>query len=209
MSPRLADTISLPAPGTRSVPFVAARTQRRAPVLDGSLAYKGLDTLLDRLRGVESSRATRRVVFAGAAPGESVHLLVEGLATRAASRGVKALALTLKQSSGKAVLSAATASEALILDLGADATSKLDGWLERIAPDASLALIETPSPGDASLFARAGDGLVIVMHAGRTDRKALQAAAESARATGCQTLGIVVQGSLDPLPEWLSRVFSS
>jgi hypothetical protein len=178
-------------------------------VLDGSLAYAGLDTLLDRLRAVQSSRATRRVVLTSAGPGESVRLLVEGLITRAASRGVKALALTLDQSGGKAVLTATMASEPLILDPSADATSRLDAWLERIAPDANLALIEAPASGDAGLLARAGDGLVIVMHAGRTDRKALQAAAESARATGCRILGIVVQGSIDRLPAWLVRVFSS
>jgi Mrp family chromosome partitioning ATPase len=84
----------------------------------------------------------------------------------------------------------------------------MDGWLAQHR-GADLMLIEAPPllhSIDGALVARACDGLILVAERGVTERRALQEAANRARAAGCTLLGVIVTSVQRPMPSWLERL---
>jgi Mrp family chromosome partitioning ATPase len=91
-------------------------------------------------------------------------------------------------------------------------TDQLHAWVGRAAPGVDLVVLIGPPLAasiDAALLASACDGLVIVAESEKTERAALQTAAERARATGCRTLGVVMHGTKEQLPGWMRRLMGT
>jgi Mrp family chromosome partitioning ATPase len=196
------------------VPFVPVRMEEEISfVADETSRSPGLDSLLDRLRGLLPARQPRRVVFSAASGEEAVTVFLQNLAARAVARGMTAVHLSVKQADGRTVLTAPNG-EARSLSISPDAEEmpELAPLLGASAAELPLVIIEAPplgSSGDAALIARACEGLVIVAQPGRTDRAALRAAAERARESGCRTLGIVMNDAPERIPAWLRRLIST
>jgi hypothetical protein len=82
-------------------------------------------------------------------------------------------------------------------------------WLEDAISGHDLLIVEAPplsASVDAALLGRACSGLVLVAEALATARQDLGQAAETARLADCPLLGLVLTGSRDWLPGWLSRI---
>jgi Mrp family chromosome partitioning ATPase len=183
-------------------------------------AVGGVAALFENLRVLATRRATRTVVFAGASVGTGVDLVATALASHAARSGSRVFVAELAGRGGRSLLAPfATASNpdanvpglAVDLDAGLSA-DQLHAWIGRAAPSVDLVVLIGPplaSSIDAALLAGACDGLVIVAESEKTERVALQTAAERARATGCRTLGVVMHGTKDQLPRWMRRLMGT
>ena len=192
-----------------------AQTLRAYPPATASEA--AYVTLYDNIRATANGRPTHSLVFAGAAPGAPVQMVVQGLAARVRRLNQRVLVAELTVENGRPLLRTRTdATDApvrgpdlLSVDLRSHAgTEDVRAWLEANS-EADLVLIEAdPLAGslDAAMLACGCDGLVIVAVAGVTARKELQLAAERARAVDCRPLGLVVRAGTDRIPTWLRRI---
>lgn len=198
--PPVTETVTEAVPATASAPISS----------EAELAFA---RLFDNLRALTKGQALRSVVFAGAAPGDSAHTVVSGLAKHVERLGLTVQRVELTEVATRALLRrhrepAANGGTGLPLvvsgrNLPADGAH---------SPGADLLLIEARPLSesiDGALVARAGNGLVIVAAPGTTARAALRVAAERARTAGCRTLGLVTYGSQDRMPKWLRRIFAS
>ena len=171
--------------------------------------------LYDNLRGLAKGGMMRSIVFAGASARESVRTVTTGLAAHAERLGLSVAIGELGTWHARPILRlcpehAATLgadNDPLPFDLhGQTEFPEVTEWLERVARDAALILIEGPPLAesiDSGLLARACDGLVIVVETLTTARQALQIAADRARVSGCRTLGVVTYGTNDRMPAWI------
>lgn len=217
-------SVAPPAPSAAPVPTslapAPAAEPPQTPVVDTRRArafarrtHPGVATLLDAIRLISNGRPTRIVVFCGASNAEAVTTLADDLVTHANGSGMPAFLATLtRTANGPALVPAhgSTMDAVLPIDLnGTPSADALAGWSEKVGPDADLVVITGPPLAtsiDAALLACATDGLVIVAESEVTERAALQVAAERARIAGCKTLGVVMHGSKNRLPGWLSRL---
>jgi hypothetical protein len=170
---------------------------------------------LDKIRTLAGEHPTRTVVFCGASTAEAVANLADALATHATRTGLNAFVGTLVRTTTGTFITAApggATSEAQQLSVDLDGGAPIMGlrhWVEQIAPTTDLAVITGPPLAtslDAALLACACDGLVIVAESEKTERAALQIAAERARIAGCHTLGVVMHGAKDRVPGWIRRL---
>jgi hypothetical protein len=174
---------------------------------------RGIATLFDNIRALASGRATRVLVFAGAAATDSVCAVTEGLARHAQRHGMSVFIAELTRiGSGPTLVSRMPSPpQPLTIDLdGGAAPGELNAWVSDAAGDGDLVILEAPPLADsidAALLACACDGLVIVADTEVTPRGALQVAAERARVAGCRTLGVVMNGTKEQLPSWMRRLF--
>lgn len=183
---------------------------RRARAFAGT-PDSGIATLLDSIRLISNGRERRVVVFCGASNAEAVTALAEALVAHAERTGMRALLATLTRTgTGSAVVPAHIAGSALPVDLDAGTSiDALAAWADQLDHANDLVVVTGPplaSSIDAALLACASDGLVIVAESEVTERAALQVAAERARIAGCKTLGVVMHGTKERLPKWLSRL---
>lgn len=180
--------------------------------------------LYDNLRLSGAQGNTRRIVLASVSGREPVESVVTGLAAHIAGLGFRVLLAELALIAGRPILrqqrDASLASIAELglhfeddlmpLDLGSStAQEAVTTWLSSAGRVADAILIQGAALTDsidAALLARACDGLVLVAHAGATDRRDLRQAAERARAAGCTVLGTVLTGTTTRLPSWLRRL---
>lgn len=209
-----------PAPTSLATPAPVAAPAASTHVSDTRRArafarptHPGIATLLDAIRLISNGRPTRVVVFCGASNAEAVTTLADDLVAHANGSGMPAFLATLSRTAaGPALVPAhgATMDTVLPIDLnGTPAAETLASWTEKVDPDTDLVVITGPPLAtsiDAALLACATDGLVIVAESEVTERAALQVAAERARIAGCKTLGVVMHGSKNRLPGWLSRL---
>jgi hypothetical protein len=180
---------------------------------------RGIATLFDNIRALASGSATRTLVFAGAAASDSVHSVSEGLAQHAQRHGMSAFIAELIASENGPLLVPRTQAPghdspgALGIDLNSGvAPGELNAWVERCAGNSDLVILEAPPLADsidAALLACACDGLVIVADAEVTSRTALQLAAERSQIAGCRTLGVVMNGTKEHMPNWMRRLFGA
>ncbi len=194
----------------------AVRPHRTAGTLRPE-AQRGIATLFDNIRALATGRATRTLVFAGAAPSDSTHAITDGLARHAARHAMQVLVAQLTHTADGPMLVPLVptdgAADTLAVDLDATATQgDLNAWIDRIAGASDLVLVEAPPLAesiDAALLACACDGLVIVADTEVTPRAALQVAAERAQIAGCRTLGVVMTGTKERLPSWMRRILGA
>ncbi|MBI3769560.1 MAG: hypothetical protein HY271_13875 [Deltaproteobacteria bacterium] len=201
--PETASPLRPPAPPSSAPPFSESD-------------QRGIATLFDNIRTLASSRATRTLVFAGAIGTDAVHAVTEALARHAQRRGMVVFVAELTQIDGVQMLVARTpvasrdAPHALAIDLnGGAASDELNAWVDRTTVTSDLVLLEGPPLADsidAALLACACDGLVIVANAEVTPRSALQVAAERSQIAGCRTLGVVMNGTKQRVPNWMRRL---
>jgi hypothetical protein len=193
---------------------VAKQDPRRSRAF-ATETHPGIATLLDKIRTLAGEHSTRTVVFCGASTAEAVADLADALATHATRTGLNTFVGTLVRTTtgtfvNAALSGAVSAAQQLDVDLDAGAPiTELHRWVEQIAPTADLAVIIGPPLAtslDAALLACACDGLVIVAESEKTERAALQVAAERARISGCHTLGVVMHGAKDRVPGWIRRL---
>ena len=174
---------------------------------------RGIATLFDNIRALASGRATRVLVFAGAAATDSVCAVTEALARHAQRHGMRVFIAELARTGGGATLVSRmpSAPAPLTIDLdGGAAPGELNAWVNDTAGDTDLVVLEAPPLADsidAALLACACDGLVIIADTEVTPRGALQIAAERAQVAGCRTLGVVMNGTKERLPSWMRRLF--
>jgi Mrp family chromosome partitioning ATPase len=179
-------------------------------------AYKGLFDSL-RLVAVETNR---RFVLAAADASGAAGEVVAGLAAYIESLGFRTLRAELSLVQGRPILRRCREQSLESLrDIGiefdgdltpldlstAAAQAEVAEWLAAASRVADIVLIEgcpLADSVDAALLARSCAGLVLVAHAGVTERTTLATAAERARTAGCKTVGIVLYGSKNPLPAW-------
>jgi hypothetical protein len=217
----------IPLPGTRSgaQPTAEPTWQGETPSVRprsstplSAESQRGIAILLDKIRAVGGSQATRTLVFAGASASDSVHAVSEGLARHAERYGMHVLVAELLMREGGHQLVAVGAVQhdderVRAIDLhAAGASAELTAWVDRVAGTRDLVLLEGPPLAesiDAALLACACDGLVIVADAEVTSRTALQAAAERAQISGCRTLGVVMSGTKEHLPSWMRRLMGT
>jgi hypothetical protein len=200
----------VPAP---MVPAVVHPPDTRRARAFATEPHPGIATLLDSIRMLSGTRASRIVVFCGASTAEAVGTLAASLAVHAEDRGMKAFVGTLLRTTTGAIVAPAQGAldenVSLRVDLdGGAASDALHDWVQRVAPASDLVVLTGPplaSSIDAALLACACDGLVIVAESEVTDRAALHTAAERARIAGCHTLGVVMHGTKDRMPGWVRR----
>ncbi len=218
-SPRAAEPVArTPEPMVRtSEPAPRVETPSARARTKGTLSpesERGITTLLGKIRASASGQVARTLVFAGAAPSDSVHTVSDGLARHAERHGMHVLVAEFVQREGATLLVAAGPVErdderVRTIDLNrADAAAELKGWVQRVAGRRDLVILEGPPLAesiDSALLACACDGLVIIADAEVTPRAALHAAAERAQIAGCQTLGVVMSGTKERLPIWMRR----
>ncbi len=203
------------APPTQPLPVPGAAPQvaEAAPSPHTAVA---LSTLLDNLRALTSGHPSCTLVFAGASEVESARTVVASLTDQAERLGLTVAMAELAVSNGQPLLrqhrdaKATTGDTPLELNLRNPAgSSEAATWLTNRSGGADLILIEAPPLSaslDAVLLARTCDGLVIVAEAEVTKREALRHAADRARGAGCRTLGIVMHGTKQRLPDWLREL---
>jgi hypothetical protein len=176
--------------------------------------------LYDNLRAAANGRPLRRLVFAGAASPMAVDRVVAGLAAHVRRLGLRVLLGRLRDGEGRRELGSIeqagedewSGAEPLPLDLTSHADAEAIGsWIDRHSGEADLVFIAGGSLAsvDPALLSCACDGLVIVVHAEHTARRALSSAVERARAVSCRPLGVVVVDSRDPIPAWLRGLLPS
>ncbi len=178
--------------------------------------HPGIATLLDAIRLIANGRERRVVVFCGASNAEEVTTLADALVTHAERSGMRAFLATLTRTvNGSMIVPARGATMDAVLPVDLDAGTSVESlgrWVEQVGPASDLVVIAGPPLAtsiDAALLACASDGLVIVAESEVTERAALQLAAERARIAGCKTLGVVMHGTKDRLPNWLRRLMGS
>jgi hypothetical protein len=182
--------------------------------------------VLARLQGLLGSSPVPMLVIAGACRGPAASRVAEGLEAAARTSGLRTMVaelksmaphpiLTLKRPAGepqpRTAIAVADATAGAALELSASGLPALvERWFAHIGGSLDLLLIEAP-PLDFSLsgalLAKAGDGLVIAVEEGVTPGPALSQAADLARASGCQVLGLVMSGARRRMPAWLRRLF--
>lgn len=189
-----------------------------APSRSLPLAAPAYATLYDSLRATANGHATRTVVFVGASATDPVRSVTEGLASHLRGLSLRVLVLELRVSGGRPILRArpeagnATPAtlESTPFDLRSRAgTAEVEQWLKDRTGDADLVLIEGTALAesiDSALLGCACDGLLVVARPGATPREALLVAAERAHAVGCRTMGIVLHGADQRLPNWARRL---
>jgi hypothetical protein len=206
------------APSDASAP--AAPIELKPPVRRPAASLsaegqRGIATLFDNIRALASGRATRALVFAGAAATDSVWAVTEGLARHAQRHGMRVFVAELTRTGGGAMLVSRMPSPPQPLTIGLDggaAPGELNAWVNDAAGDSDLVVLEAPPLADsidAALLACACDGLVIVADTEVTPRGALHIAAERAQIAGCRTLGVVMNGTRERLPIWMRRLFGT
>ena len=174
-------------------------------------AASGFSALFDNLRAVCNGQPLRSVVFVGAAPTDSVTVVVDGLTRHIQQLGLTVRRVKLNESAARVLL---RRHQEAAMEGGGSAgdggTPNLPALSSKDSSGAAdLLFIEGRALSesiDAALVARACNGIVIVAAPGSTRRDALQAGVGRARAVGCRTLGLVVHGGTDPWPQWLRRL---
>src|SRR5262245_21398967 len=194
-----------------------ASAQALPALTSSALPASAYTALYDNIHASANGRPMRSIVFAGAAAGDPVRLVVQGLAAQVRRLNQVVLIAQLTVVNGSPLLQTrADATDDPVrgvdspsLDLRSHAcTEDIRTWLKTNAA-ADFVLIEGAPLAeslDAAMLACGCDGLVIVAAAGVTPRKALQRAAERARAVECRPLGLVVRASTDRVPAWLGRL---
>lgn len=89
-----------------------------------------------------------------------------------------------------------------------ESLERLESRLSELRKDFSCILIDAPPInvyGDALLFGRMADGLVMVLEANRTRREAAQKAKRMLDTAGVTVLGVVLNKRTFPIPEFLYR----
>lgn len=190
---------------------------------EGQLTRSGL---LDRLRALSVSQRNPIVVVAAASGLESVRPLTFALVQQAFRRSLDVTVAEMAMENGARVLreclKSSEDSELMPkpvkigpLDFNAadprrdTASVTLDVWLAQASTQHDLLLIEGPplsTSVDAALLARRCDGLILVAESERTPREVLRGASERAQAAGCNVVGLVLSGTKEWLPRWLSRL---
>ena len=190
---------------------------------EGQLTRSGL---LDRLRALSVTQRNPIVVVAAASGLESVRPLTYALVQQAFRRSLDVTVAEMAMDGGNRVLREclkSTEDSELMpqpvkigpLDFNAadprrdTASVTLDVWLAQASTRHDLLLIEGPplsTSVDAALLARRCDGLILVAESERTPRDVLRSASERAQAAGCNVVGVVLTGSKDWLPRWISRL---
>jgi len=206
------------APSDASAPATPIELKppvRRPAASLSAEGQRGIATLFDNIRALASGRATRVLVFAGAAATDSVWAVTEGLARHAQRHGMRVFVAELTRTGGGPMLVSRMPSppQPLTIDLdGGAAPGELNAWVNDAAGDSDLVVLEAPPLADsidAALLACACDGLVIVADTEVTPRGALHIAAERAQIAGCRTLGVVMNGTRERLPIWMRRLFGT
>lgn len=191
------------APAGDVTPFPELQLARR------QVAYAAV---LDEMRALTSASAIPRVVIAGVSTAEAVRPVFAGIEARARQQGLRLLTAELVLSRGQRLLRRRrSAGEGWAIELtGTPEPEALRDWLREAAAGHDLVVVEAPpvlSSVEAPLLGKACDGLVMVVEPLVTSRRALRAATERARASGCPLLGLLVVGARDWLPRWLQRFF--
>ncbi len=183
-------------------------------LIDLAAEIAGTANLLESIRALPDDRGPRIVILSGAVTERAADLVASGLVTHAERSGMRALRASLVGTvEGSSVVAysdtGVLAGEgALSVHLEKPSSAELHRWIAETAPAAELVVIAGPPLAvsiDAALLACACDGLVIVAESEVTDRAALRTAAERARIAGCRTLGIVMHGPKDRVPNWIHR----
>ena len=185
--------------------------------------------LLDALRAVSARVQTPSIVIAGIASNEPVGVVIDGIASQAAVRGVGVQIGDVVVSTSHRVLSTregtpkprgldgppavSPGETTLSLELSAPATQEaLKKWFANAGAGYDLLIVAAPSllsSVDAALVARACDGLVLVAEPLVTLRDEFEIAVERARSSGCRVLGLVMNDNQEWLPRILRRLFGN
>lgn len=217
-----ATTPAAPRVEPRAEPRVEPRIAPRSDAHPASRAaapvgFTGFAELFDRIQLFAQGRERCVVVLAPASHAESIGRVMSAMVAHAEQRHERAFFAELRGRADACTLvpragqgNGRDSATPLAIDPADHATpGLLSEWLDTHAPGDRLILLEAPplSNGlDAALLARACDGLIVVAEAEVTEREALHVAGERARASGCNTLGIAMVGSSDPMPRWLARL---
>ena len=89
-----------------------------------------------------------------------------------------------------------------------ESLERFESRLSELRKDFSYILVDAPpinAYGDASLFGRMADGLVMVLEANRTRRESAQRAKKILDAAGVTVLGAILNKRTFPIPEFLYR----
>jgi hypothetical protein len=207
-------------PTTNDDQPVAARSstvlRRLDAVSPGDALAPGFTTLLDGLRARTARHGgLRALVLATPEPSPASGVVLDGLAARAEQWGLGVVRGELRVP-GRAWPPIRRTSPAdrsarhsfAVASRPEHLATEMEGWLAQHR-GADLMLIEAPPllhSIDGALVGRACDGLILVAERGVTERRALQEAANRARAAGCTLLGVIVTSSERPMPGWLQRL---
>lgn len=208
---------SNPADDAHVVPRMPSVLRRLKGVSPDDALAPGFATLLDGLRAQNArTGGARSVVLAAPQSSSASGYVLDGLAARAELLGMDVVRGELRGVPGRQLmpsrrpsLTDRTARHCFAVAPRPDhLAAEMEGWL-RQHQEADLVLIEAPpllQSIDGALVARSCDGLILVAECGVTERRALQEAAQRARATGCALLGVIVTSRARPLPGWLERL---
>jgi len=202
-----------------AAPMAAPRGAAAMRPRAASDTFEEFGALFDALELFAKGRDRCVIAFAPVSRRESIGRLMAGLAAHAEQRRHRAFLAELRTNGARSTLipragskDAHEAVQPIDVDpTREDAAAQLRDWLDLRARDATLVFVEAPplrDPQDALLLASACDGIVIVAEADITDRAALQVAAERVRNGDCETLGIAMIGSSDPMPPWMRRLLA-
>ncbi len=180
--------------------------------------------LLDLLRATAKTSSIPAVVIAGVSGAEPVREVVAGVELQARRQGISLRCGRLDLESGTRLLQLSSGhplretSPSDSLDArgsfrfsGSQGSDSLSRWFDRAAAGSDLLLIEAPplsSSVDAALLGQACEGLVLVAEVLVTDRFSLVEAIQRARMASCEILGLVLTGTRQWLPRWISRLMS-
>lgn len=211
--PRFEPRVESPV-APQAEPLIDARPVARTT---SPVGFAGFAELFDRIQMFAQGRERCVVVLAPASHCESIGRVMSAMAAHAEQRNERAFFAELRGRADACTLvpragqrGGRDSATSLAIDPADPTTSGLlSSWLDTHAPGDRLVLLEAPPLAnglDAALLARACDGLIVVAEAEVTERDALHLAGERVRASGCNTLGIAMVGSSDPMPGWLARI---
>ena len=200
----------------------AARKTRQKTILLEPLRRPGsvaIANLLDVMRSLEDGRQSPTLVLAPVSRDQDLRGLMHSLVRQAGDRGLDIVVAELITKGGRPSARECLRSRPVGDDRYntpglTESTSPYDPvpiaeWHANHATERDIVILEAPSleeSVDAALVARHFDGLLLVAESEKTSRVALKNAADRARESGCDVLGIVLEGSRRWLPRWLDRL---
>ncbi len=171
--------------------------------------------LLDAMRSLDNGRRCPTLVLAPVASDHDLRGLTSGLVRQADHRGLDLVVAELLAVSGRPSVRECLHSSALrdgrppLAEVGPYEPVEIAEWHQAQCTERDVIILEGPSledSVDAALVARDFDGLLLVAESEKTSRVALKNAAERARESGCDVLGIVLESSRRWLPKWFDRL---